>query len=101
MIDAKALEDAISKAAADAVRTEIVNADMTALRTQTVNAILGKPILEYPEDVQTILKLGKTATFALPKEDPSFPARMTVGRRNFIETSELMDWLRSKRSSAT
>ena len=99
MIDVKQIEQSISRAAADAVRAEIVRADMTALRTQTLNAILSKEILEFPEDVSTILKLGKTATFALPKEDPTFPERMTVGRRNFIETAELLDWLRSKRKN--
>ena len=98
MIDTEALKKSISKAAAEAVRAEIVRADMTALRTQTLNSILSKAILEFPEDVSTILKLGKTATFALPKEDPTFPTRMTVGRRNFIETADLMTWLRSKRT---
>lgn len=98
MIDTEALKKSISKAAAEAVRAEIVRADMTALRTQTLNSILSKEILEFPEDVSTILKLGKTATFALPKEDPTFPPRMTVGRRNFIETADLVAWLRSKRT---
>ena len=62
-------------------------------QAKLVSAILAKPILSLPDDLQHIAGCKKSTAYKIIQH-PAFPATFVLGRQKFCATSDFMDALR-------
>ena len=100
MLDLDALNKQLAQTVKDAVAEEAHKLRSEADNNELICSALKKPLLVFPDDVSLVLGMGRTTAFGLPKDDASFPARIAVGRRQFVATARFMSWLASKEVGA-
>ncbi|WP_171237554.1 MULTISPECIES: hypothetical protein [unclassified Ruegeria] len=96
MIDLEALSKQLSAEVRKAVEAEAHKLQTTAGLSEMVCAILKKPMINYPSDVQVVLGVGRTTLHHIVKDDDTFPPLSEIGRRQFVNTQKFMDWVASK-----
>ena len=96
MIDLQQLEDHLAAAVKQAVEAKSHKLRGGIAINELIVSTLAKPVLTFPDDVMAVLGVGRSTAFDLVKTDDTFPARSSVGRRQFVSTAAFMAWLRGR-----
>ena len=87
--------DAITAAVRETVEAVLKERDEAIQKHELIAAVLRKPLLFVPDDLQVVFSIGRSAAFDLA-DGAGFPPTSKIGRKRFVETAALMEWVRGK-----
>lgn len=92
MLNLDELTKQLNAAVRDAVAVEAEKLHGETEVNALIKSILDKPVLQFPDDVQTVLRCGRTTVFELAKS-PDWPRMTKRGQKQYLRTDAFLDFL--------